>query len=138
MLIFTRIAFAYYCFNSGMKAFSYLTFPNDMSPIAPFLFALFALIGLSALFFTFKLNPNNRTDSSNLFRFAAKTFGSIVGVQASLKSLLAVNYFLQGQQYNEQIMIILAVSLFGHVATVLACYFLIFKYFLPKQTAATE
>ena len=129
MLIFSRIVLLYFVFNTGMKALSYLSYPQSTNPIAPLMVMIFGCMALAGVYFAYKLNSQSRTSNQRFLIVIAKLFVSLIGLISIGRAVLGLMFIVQSVGLNDAYTSILILSLIGHIATVIAStYFLLFHF----------
>lgn len=132
MLIFSRLVLLYFCFNSGMKAATYLSYPKSVSPLASVMLAFFACLAIAALYLAYNLNNESRTADKIKFRYFTKIFASFIGLISIGRCSIGLIITFQTvdiNQLNNYIMNILIFSILGHIATIFTCIYLLFYHF---------
>lgn len=129
MLIFSRFVLLYYCLNSGMKAAAYLSYPRSISPLAPAGLIIFACLAIAALYLAYKLNKESQLTDKLILRYFTKIFASFIGLISIVRAGLALLFVFQNDAANQVYVNVLLASLVGHIATIMACTYLVFYHF---------
>lgn len=129
MLIFSRIVLLYYCFNTGMKAATYLSYPKSINPLAPALLTFFACLAIAALYLAYRLNGESRLTNQAIIRYFTRVFASFIGLISIARAGLGLLFVFQNAGINQEYVNVLLLSLVGHFATIIACIYLVFYHF---------
>ena len=129
MLIFSRFVLLYYCLNSGMKAAAYLSYPRSISPLAPALLTFFACLAIAALYLAYKLNKESQLTDKVILRYFTKIFASFIGLISIVRAGIGLLFIFQNDGANQVYVNVLLASLVGHIATIMACTYLVFYHF---------
>jgi len=136
MLIFSRLVLLYFCLNSGMKAATYLSYPNSTSPLASVLLAFFACLAIAALYLAYNLNNESQTADKIKFRYFTKIFASFIGLLSIGRFSIGLIITFQNidiNQLHSYVIFIIIFSLFTNIATIFTCIYLLFYHFKKNE-----
>jgi len=129
MVVFTKLILAYFAVSSFFNAFTFMSFPKNLSPLAPAMMIVFSALGMLALgvIFVIKRSDDLETTTSSS-RVFVKGFASIAGLLSLGKLSTGGMLLLQAQVHGTHFYVIVG-SMLIHCMIIWVCSYLFFKHY---------